>query len=219
MKSHRIHIDLKTSWPEFLDLMDSDSVSARAELHIFAHRVLADCRGLLLPISSQQDRDDLISDLVNFHLCDDNFRVLRKYQNTGRPFAAWLYVVAHNFARARARSIRQGVREQNCTYEEIDRLADGSKSTLSHDQKRVAQRALELTKVCLTKASPKCKALLSLAADELAPQTIALLVYQDAGLNKKVSDDLRFCRSRLLDCLSGQGVDLDEVWSALGGQE
>jgi len=187
--------DNRDSWPEFLNLLESDPKGALDGFYRLACNSIGSVPPRPVRGLSKQDFEDFFHDFVGV-CCEKRFRKLRKYANRGRPFAGWLYVVAHNYALDWIAKTGRP-REVPGDYEsEVN--PDTGLSTLV-DTVREAMRTL----------SEKCRLLLKLAAEEYTPKEMALAMGWSASDNAKASDDLRFCRRKLREVLTQSGVDVD----------
>lgn len=194
----------RDSFPWFLRLLDAEPQRAAAGFHEFAWKLLRSnppprFRGL-----SEQDREDIIADLVAQWLSDD-FRVLRAYRDTGRPFAGYLATAANNRAtdhwrrmRRRAASIEDPGGDEPALV-----VADPG----AGQDERVADR-LELEKVrrCMENLSERCQVLVQGAADGLKPRELTILLGWPPDRNKKAHDALRECRKSLGRCMERMQV-------------
>ncbi|HEX9898192.1 MAG TPA: sigma-70 family RNA polymerase sigma factor [Candidatus Methylomirabilis sp.] len=183
--------------PGFLDLLDKDPDRAWAEFHAFAWRLLRAITPPAMRSLSSEERDDLIGDIVFF--CGEyDFRILRRYQDMGTPFSAWLLRVAKHRALDRHRRLRTQL--ALAKPKTMDGHHPDTEDRLTHRQLLAGIRK------CLSSLSAKCRLLLAAAADEMKPSEIATLL-GPMGSNKQVSDDLRYCRRGLLRALANEGFE------------
>jgi len=197
------------TWPSFLDRLDIDPDAAFKGFYRFAWKTLNQVPPRAMRGLGEPDRQDVIHDIV-YHCVRDDFRVLRRYVDKGKPFAAWLYVVAHHKCLDR---IRAGRLENEALSIHEDADGRGLEMVLSDPAddpaKRVeAREVLEAVKTILARMGQYCRLLLEMAADELTPREMVLVLRLPASQNKKVSDDLRYCRDKLRRRLREAGIEL-----------
>jgi RNA polymerase sigma factor (sigma-70 family) len=200
-------------WPPFLDLLDSNPQAAFAGFYKFAVEHLWNTPPRPMRQLNREDFQDILHDIV-FHCVKDDFRVLRKYVAKGKPFASWLYAVAHN------KSLDfLGSDKSNADCVSIEKESDG-KSLAEilpglHDggEERFELRNLIATiRRLMASTDERCRMLLELAADEYKPSEMLTILQLRPDQNKKVSDDLRYCREKLKKRLREEGVDIDSVF-------
>ncbi len=183
-------------WPGFLDLLDSEPGKALDEFYRLASGTIArvpprPVRGL-----AKQAFEDFFHDFV-LACCKGRFRKLKQYRDRGRPFAGWLYVVAHNFALDWLARLDQPM--ENTNFAET---AGVSGNGLAHLVQNVQQ--------AISTLSEKCRLLLKLAAEEYTPKEMTLAMGWPEDQNAKASNDLRYCRRKLRQILADSGVDIEE---------
>jgi RNA polymerase sigma factor (sigma-70 family) len=197
------------SRPEFLGLMDGDPDRAFAGFYTFAVALLSRKPPRPLLSIRPEDRQDIIHDIV-YHCVKDDFRVLRRYVPKGRSFAAWLYVVAHNKSLdlisakgqpAVTLSIHQ--KEDGRALEQV--LSDPGNT---HDRQAELSEIVGIVVKAIGRLDEHCQLLLEMAADEFTPKEIVKVLGLAPEQNKKVSDDLRYCRNKLKRLLVEMGADL-----------
>ncbi|MCX5753166.1 MAG: sigma-70 family RNA polymerase sigma factor [Candidatus Krumholzibacteria bacterium] len=195
------------SWPPFLKLLDSDPAAAFDGFYRFAVKSLTDMPPRLMRTMNRDDFEDLLHEII-YHCVKDNYRVLRQYVAKGHSFAAWLYTVAHN----KCLDIQ---RKPMIDCEPIDRDKNGKSlaNVLADKKSRGEDRAelveiLEATKRAMAQMDERCRLLLALAAEEYKPEEMVLVLRMPPGQNKKVSDDLRYCREKLKKLLTQAGIDI-----------
>jgi RNA polymerase sigma factor (sigma-70 family) len=206
---------LDQPWPEFLNLLDQDANAAFQEFYQFLYKLLTVRPPQGMRSLSETESEDLLQEIV-LHCVQDDFRVLRQYRPQGRPFAAWLYVLAHNKCldclRRRSRSpelhsqFNYGVGE--------DSLGGGVDSDLTPEKRAGLRDVISTVKGCLSRLRQYCRLLLQLAAEEYTPREMVLLLGWPPDKNKKVSDDLRECRRQLRKVMVEEGIDVESVLQA-----
>ena len=191
--------DLDSSWPPFLDLLDSNPGRARELFHRFAWALFKARPPSILHSLQPADREDRISDLV-MSCSRDSFRKLRQYKNTGSTFAAWLSVVLDRDVRAWMRSRKP-----------VEEVTEVSARTKSDTGLGLLGRISGSVQSGLRQIGTKCRVYLGYRADGLKPKEIVEELGMSASGNKRVSDDLRYCMVRLRDFLVARGVRPSEV--------
>ena len=174
----------------FLTLLDSDPEQARILFSQYAMWFFAQNFITIVSRLSLQDREELRQETI-LHCLKDDFRILRKYIERGKGFGNWF----HNKC---VDMINQGLIGSPRTSPIIDPAPDPSPPDDS-----VNRTALHLVRKLIAEMSDKCQALLALAAREFKPNEIARVMRIN---NKKVADDLRYCRSRLNKMLKEHGA-------------
>jgi DNA-directed RNA polymerase specialized sigma24 family protein len=199
--------DLQATWPSFLDLLDPDPKRAWEGFYAFAWKLLQARPPRLLRSLQPADQENVIAEVI-VHCTDDHFRRLRTYQDKGKPFAAWLVVVAHHKALDWIRRYPQPGDEPKGTEPEDQR----------HYDKPVDPGLRERVSACRRRLGEKCQRLIELWADYgYRPREIA----EDPALghelgyspdeNKRVSDDLRYCKKKLKGLLREEGLGLGDA--------
>lgn len=189
---------LEQRWPSFLDDVDRHPDRAFDGFYRFAQLLLTVRPPSVLRGVPAEERHDLIHDVI-LHCCDDRFRVLRRYRDQGKPFAAWLSFVSRNKI--------INLRRREVPLQEVpEHLPEPSASPADQaDGRQIVSRVEE----CLVELSRTCQLLLQGAADGLRPRELTQLLGWPEDRNKKASDDLRACRSRLKKALMGRGITSD----------
>lgn len=191
--------DLDSSWPAFLDLFDAEPRHALEGLHTFAWKLFLVRPPAVLRRLELADREDRIADVV-LSCCKDDFRKLRKYQDVGKPFAAWLSTVL-------VRQVLDWLKSKRPT----DELTDAMGATEDDPSVGLSDGITDCLRRCLGRMSDKCQKYLSFTAEGMKPREIALLLRLPEGDNKRVSDDLRHCMKKLREALLDEGVVPEEV--------
>ena len=195
---------LQDPFPAFLGLLDRESERAAAGFHEFAWRMLLSSPPPSFRSLEPDERHDLIADLV-LRCVQDNFEMLRKYRNEGKPFAGWLATVANFRAidylrkrqrhRARHREIDQEDPDGFALVETLAAPGSGA------DEDVDAARMVERVKGCMDTMSERCQVLLQGAADGLKPRELTALLGWPRDANKKLADAVRECRRTLKRCI------------------
>lgn len=202
------------SWPAFLDLLDVDPEKAFDEFYRYATILLTTQPPHPLQQADADHRQDLIHEVI-LHCVRGDFQVLRRYENRGRPFAAWLYTIAHH----RTSDILRRERRGNDCLTPIHATSDGpplegvlenpGPSSESHAE---FAELVDVVKRIMGQIGDYCRLLLELAADEFTPREMVVALRLSAGENKKVSDDLRYCREKLKNRLAEAGINFKELF-------
>jgi len=197
------------SWPTFLDVLDSDPDTAFVDFYRFAVRTLSTAPPRPMRNLSQDDRQDLIHDII-YHCAKDNFRVLRQYVDKGKPFAAWLYVMAHNLCvdhfRSKGRDPDVVSINRNSGGTSLENILSNRGS--SNGKKSELVELIAIVKKTIKRLDEYCRLLLEMAADEFTPKEMVAVLRLPPDQNKKVSDDLRYCREKLKRRLAEGGLDI-----------
>jgi RNA polymerase sigma factor (sigma-70 family) len=155
---------------------------------------------------NDHDKESLISDII-YHCVRDDFAVLRKYDDLGYPFEAWLYKIAHRIV---LDWLKRKKREKELSRSSDDKDPNDCSIELA-DHHGHSQPLLEMVrqvKALIPLLGKNCQLLLKLAAEEYTPKEMALVLQLSSDQNKKVSDDLRYCRQRLKNLMWERGFDL-----------
>jgi len=199
------------SWPPFLDLLNNDPDTAFADFYRFAVTTLTSTPPRPMRSLNQDDCQDLIHDII-YHCVKDNFRVLRQYAHRRKPFAAWLYAIAHNLCLDRLRS--KGYREEAASSNITNLIEILPIRDESVDKRIGLKELIAIVRKTITQLSQYCRLLLEMAADEFTPKEIVKVLRLPADQNKKVSDDLRECRRKLKKRLGEAGIDIGALIKA-----
>jgi DNA-directed RNA polymerase specialized sigma24 family protein len=197
----KVPLPLNDTWPAFLDRIDRDPQRAWEEFHAFAWKLTRLRPPAVLSSLTPEDREDVLAEIVQDFQKDD-FRLLRSYQDRGRPFAAWLWRVVKHRALDRLKAMKTRQHEAIPIWvtdpaplpaEEI-----GSKA------------ALDTVRRLIKQLSPRCQILLLAAAEGYKPKDLldlGSLPYTD---NKKLADHLKNCRRSLIKALEREGYTVDD---------
>jgi DNA-directed RNA polymerase specialized sigma24 family protein len=185
-----------------MDLLDSDPDLAWEEFHAFAWKLTRLRQPPALASLSIEDREDLLADIVQ-DFQENDFRLLRRYTNQGRPFAAWFWLVLKRRALDRLKAMK--TRGYEAIPEGIvDRIPLPTEETGS-------RAALEVVRKAIRGLSPRCRVLLLATAEGYKPKELLdldSLPYED---NKKLADHLKNCRRSLINALAKQGYTVDDL--------
>lgn len=202
-------------WPGFLDLVDSNPRKAAEGLYRFVYTLFRTAPPRILRSLPTEKHQDLMHDIV-VHCIKQNLRVLRQYQNKGRPFAVWFYFIARNLILDSLDRERQTPTFSDPSL--VDEAAGRTRSDQSLTGNPIHQRSemrqtLEAVNSCLEKIGDYCRALLRMAGDELVPREMTKVFGWPKDKAKKVSNDLGYCRKKLENMLVEYGLDIEELKS------
>lgn len=206
--NHNTHI-LEQSFPSFLHKLEYDYQAGINEFASYAYKML-ECHPPR-PLASQtaDDRLDIIQSVI-LHFIENNGKRLRSYRDTGKPFSRWFVTVAYNKVIEIIRENKTWLtryidtlnNEQNYDIIELvfDPFDDPSRRT---EYREVIAKVRQ----CMRKLERKCRILINAHAQGFNFTEIGVM----AGLgpdNKRASDTLRACRTRLKKLLFENGIDI-----------
>lgn len=198
--SHTNDIQPESSYPGFLALLDSDPKQAADRFYRYVIVLFGKAPPKVLRSLPEDVKPDMIHDIV-VHCIRNNFRVLKKYENKGRPFAIWFYFISRNY-----------VLDHLPKYIETIEPDDVSTGPSNNPGEGVENRQiLEKVNLCLAKIDDYCRLLLRMAGDELVPREMVKVLGWQQDKAKKVSNDLGYCRKKLEDMLTEFGLDIDHL--------
>jgi DNA-directed RNA polymerase specialized sigma24 family protein len=201
------------SWPVFLGLLDSDPRRAWEGFYRFVQSFVAVQPPPELVSIPESDRKDLVEDVV-VYCVDNDFRVLRRYHDTGHEFAGWFYVLVKRRALDWwRRSGRESGRMDRPGDIDAPRpeLPSGIVDNPEHRER--FGRLVECVSGLMEKLGGYCRLLLALAAEEYTPREMVAVLRWNESKNKKVSDDLRYCRRRLKEMMARESdIDVDSMF-------
>jgi RNA polymerase sigma factor (sigma-70 family) len=149
-------------------------------------------------VARSLSRDDLYDclALTVFHCVKDNYRILRQYRDVGKPFKAWLYLVASHkaidYIRDQQRQGSEAVEFDDTV--QLSEAEDPPSSDLDLPDKQLETKELmEAFRIAAAKLSLKCRALLEMWIDGFTPKEMVLVLKLEKEKNKEVSDGLRYC--------------------------
>lgn len=196
-------------WPDFLNELDRNPDKAFEGFYRFASAALSVTPPKLMMSLNPEDREELTGEII-YHCVKDKFHALRQYINKGKPFAGWFYILAHNKTRD---YLRKKGREPKLVTNNPDQQTADILDTLPNpgpNGEIVAGLSglLSITREALMRLSTYCQLLLQMAADEFTPREMVAVLRLAKDQNKKVSDDLRECRRKLIQVLANEGIDI-----------
>jgi len=196
-------------WPEFLDFLDSNQEKALDLFAKFLVLLLQTRRPKVCFSLSVEERKDCLPEIF-LHCVKDDYRVLRTYRNMGRPFSHYLYEVVRNIGRDkwRQKSRAHAVRINDCPADGRLRALLERKNFSQHEHLAWKELA-EVVSEEFHRLDKRCRLLLNCSADESTIREIVFTLALPRDQNKKVSDDLRYCREKLRRLIEARGYDLE----------
>jgi len=193
----------------FLLKLQTDREEAFAGFYAFAVRFLLYYPPAEIQNIDKDNKMDLIHDIV-YHCVKDDFRVLKQYvKRANTNFAAWFYVTARNKCRDILKSKEykyNGISYDNdCNDNVIRKLKS---SNMSPEEEAELNEIIDLVETKISEMDEKCRKLLSLSAYGLKPIDIVAILRQPRSNNKKLSDEIRYCRKKLIDKLQEENVNI-----------
>jgi RNA polymerase sigma factor (sigma-70 family) len=184
--------------------LNSDPKKACEFFYVYAKRLLIASPPYVMKAVPTREQDDAIHDII-VHCVKDNFRVVRTYRNNGKPFAWWLKRVA-------TRKILEWIRSRRNVPVLISAFGNGQETHFEPEDPQPAapvetKEILRVTNQCIALLALKCQILLRSAAEEFTPREMALMLGLSSKDSKKISDDLRHCRKKLVRLLTERGFD------------
>lgn len=204
-------MDLADIWPPFLDCLDSDPQRAQSEFYQWALKYFAACPPSPITSLPRQDWERVCHD-VGVDCIVDDFRILRKYKNQGKPFAGWFMLVSRHMIIDRIRSIKR-------TPDVVHRSSDSSNSfSVSRHGKaktvieqHTLRRILTVVDECIQQMNENCQILLRLAAEEhVIPEILGERLVGETD-NKKLSGKIQYCRKQLKKLVRARGVEISKI--------
>jgi RNA polymerase sigma factor (sigma-70 family) len=192
---------LDDRWPPFLDLLDRSSGEAWAQFYSFARRLLELRAPGVVRRLQPEDREDVLADLVQ-DFQESDFRLLRTYRDTGRPFAVWFCKALRNRALDRMKYNNRRAHEELSPTLPLHAVSPHIRAEFQDALERVAE--------AFDRLSPECRLLLGSAAEGITPKELERLLGLPAGENKGLADRTRNCRKRLRKKLGDVGIDVSE---------
>ena len=202
MKSTETKVSKSSAWPPFLDLLDTDTQAAWEGFYRFAMGLLQTKPPPIVASMHSEERERFLQEFLNV-MIRNNFARLRKYADTGHSFAAWLYRAVKNAA---VDWFRQQQRDPD--PESTGTVQTDQADPVDSNRRTEMISTLDVTIKAMRRLGEYCQMLLEMAADEMTPIDILLLLGLPADQNKKISDDIRQCRRKLKQILGDDGVDI-----------
>ncbi len=193
------------SWPDFLNELQTDLDAAMAGFYSYAIQQLRCETPKPLRYIPAHLQCDAVSDFI-VHCFKDDLCVLKRYVNKGRTFAGWLHLVATNFFIS---WIRRNLNPRY-SFVEFDPENSTGRRTSGLDEQFELSDLLEKISRIIGRLGEKCRLLLKLAAEEFEIKEIVTLMRYPKVANVKISNDLRYCRKKLVAELGKEGVLLAE---------
>jgi len=203
------------SRPGFLELLDRDPNAIFQEFYIRATIVLSRVPPTPMRILISKgfgSSQDLLHDFV-LHCVEKNFKVVRGYVPRKRPFEAWLYVVARNYFIDVIRKYKRELESECVSIEKKKENGVSLENIISghvdcDDRAYEFREIISVVKRAISAMDDRCRLLLELAADGYEPRDIVTILCLPRSQNKKISDDLGYCRKKQVDLLRREGIDI-----------
>lgn len=192
--------------PRFLDLLGTNPERALEDFATFAYRLFQAQVPRVMRALDPEARKEVIQEVL-LH-CASRPEVLRAYiPRPGVPFAAWLLAVASNRAISWLRSNGRPALGIAVDPAQLDRVP-------SHE--RDASWRTDLALLCVREQTDKCQLLLEMFllgyhAQEIAECAPSLMDLPDYS-NRQASDDLRYCKRCVRQCLGRKGWEGRLPW-------
>jgi len=204
---------LQQSRPGFLDKLEINPADAAEEFSRFAYKVMQILPPHIIRPLSREEQHDIIQEII-IHCLDRNLRVLKSYCDQGLPFTKWFLTVAYKKAydilRQRSKYIAR-----NPSMEDGEMHFDPPTKTDDGPLRRtIAGQLLERVGRILGTMKKKCQILIKAAAEGYTMAEMAVMIGLSSTENKKVSNDLRACRQRLIQLWERAGYSLSEILSS-----
>ncbi len=201
---------LKDSLPAFYEMIDSDPTGAGNEFCRQAMGYMNQYKPQFLRYFHPQEQDDIKQEIC-LHFIEDNLRVLRQYRPTGKDFGAWFYVSAHNKVRDILRKRKRQVSTSELTNDEQSVSSEstrieGARTDSVHDVRDLLQTVNKL----IQSMDKYCQLLIRMSGDEFKPAEMARVLRWPKEKAKKISDDLSYCREKLLKMLNSHDLAMQE---------
>ena len=202
------------SWPDFLDLLDSEPQRAFDQFYRYAYRELTDMPPRPMRALSIENQQDLLEDII-LHCVNNDFRILRQYRNVGKSFACWLYKIAHNKALKYLIILKKKwpappEPENPGDKDLIEKLTYHIEN--QQEKRYEFKEILSKVRESIKKIDNRCRLLLEMASDEYTPREMVMVLGLPKDKNVKVSNDLRYCRKKLEDLLYVRGVIIEDYF-------
>jgi DNA-directed RNA polymerase specialized sigma24 family protein len=194
-------------WPSFLDLIDSDPDTARAQIGYFILKRLKDTPPSIIRAFDEKDYPGLYNE-VFLHCVNNDFKIIRKYINNGKPFAGWLHCVAYNKLYDIAK--QEGlIKEKKFVFLDETGNPGHNVRTTPDDPSKVAElnELISIVRNAISQLGRDCRLLLEMASDEFNIGEMLTILRQPQSKNKWLSDKLRYCRNKLRKLLENMKID------------
>lgn len=195
----------RATYPSFLKLLDTDPEQAWVGFSEYVwkfleHRKPDSFRGL-----DQDTQEDIVADLISKAEASD-YELLRKYEDRGVAFSAWVRRVLKNRALDILRRSSPKMQDQETTeVVQTDPVRD-----------LAIEEMIFKVRECMEELSPKRRLLLQYSADGFQPRDLKFIAGDGYDDNKKIGDLMRTIRRSVLRCLKRKGIDEEALRDALG---
>jgi DNA-directed RNA polymerase specialized sigma24 family protein len=194
--------DLTSSWPAFLDELDTHPDQARQVLLEEGYKYLVASPPRAFSWFPPDRRLDLTIEVL-LKLVENQFYHLKKYIDTGTAFVGWLRVVANNHAKdVKRRENREDSRTDG--EDSLDQVPGPGPSRRKFDRKDVEK----VWDTIRSLPNPLCVKILTFRlAHEFTNKEITRLLRWSADRNAEVGNHFRECRLKLIKALKTVGID------------
>jgi DNA-directed RNA polymerase specialized sigma24 family protein len=200
---------LTQTYPEFLELLKTDTSAGVAEFDRCVRSWLLQHPSPCLRTLAPEDREEIIGDLI-YHLISDDAARLRRYEDQGSPFLAYLTTAVER----RCKSFYRKKREDLL----VDQVDDNGMPRINPAAPRESLDGGILAKIVwefIQDLDVECQlVLLGFFKDGLKPrEMVPLLGYTGREqANKQVSDRLRYCKKALAQRIYASGYDRSDFF-------
>jgi RNA polymerase sigma factor (sigma-70 family) len=144
----------------------------------------------------------VIEDTIS-HCWDHDQRILRRYQDRGKPFSSWLFTLATRRAQYACRSQRTWERTHVSSDEILD---DFTSRQPSIDDLLETESLMRVVFEALSRLGAECREVIAAVADGHKPREITQSMRLPPEAAKMISKRIRHCRDRLIRLLEADGV-------------
>lgn len=198
---------LNDPWPSFFDFIDSNPRKSGDAFCAEALKYMDQCQPYFLRMFPPEEWSDVKHEIC-LHFIDNNLRVLRKYRRSEKGFGAWFYVTAYNRARDVLRQRKRNSRASEWSGRaQADDPPGGETVVIPVSPSQEARGELSKVLQVIKSMDQYCQLLLRFGAQEFKPQEIARALSWPVHKAKKISDDLSYCREKLVRLLNDGGIN------------
>ena len=203
------------SRPAFLDLLDRDPETAFRQFYDYTWRLLSVRPPRRLRGLAAGSREDVISEAIV--RCWSNGQLeLRRFRESGLPFALCLAHLAERIARAQSRAAGR-LRARQAFDPDLRRLAE---IPCHPDYDRLEAMALrEIVLACFAALSAHCRLLLAGTADRYTRLHLHTLFGAPPRWRARYDTQLHRCRAELRRRLASRGVEVGRARSSRRTEE
>jgi len=193
---------LNDPWPKFLDLIDIDRARAWELFYAFAWKAIHLRPPPAMQTLPKEEREDVIAETLR-RFVENDFALLRHYENRGKPFVKWLWVMF----KWRSLDVHKASRMKD--HEELrESMPDEAPGPDELAERRVM---LDEVRLVIRDLSVKCQALILATAEGHTPKDLMDLFPGEATDNKQMSDKVRSCRLQLVRRIQKAGYRMEDI--------